>query len=39
MKYNEKGSVTMIVAVTILFIVILLSSFLLYPSAIRRAQI
>lgn len=39
MKYNEKGSVTMIVAVTILFIVILLSSFLVYTSARRRAQI
>ena len=39
MKYNEKGSVTMIVVVTILFIVILLSSFLIYTSARRRAQI
>ena len=39
MKYNEKGSVTMIVVATILFIVILLSSFLVYTSARRRAQI
>ena len=39
MKFNEKGSVTMIVVVTIFFIVILLSSFLIYTSSRRRAQI
>lgn len=39
MKYNEKGSVTMVVAVTIFFIVILLSSFYIYTSARRRSQL
>ncbi len=39
MKQNEKGSVTMIVAVTIFFIVILLSSFFIYTTSRRRAQI
>ena len=39
MKSNEKGSVTLIVLVTILFIVILLSSFLVYVNTKRRAQI
>lgn len=38
-KTNEKGSVTLIVLVTVLFVVILLSSFLVYVSARRRAQL
>lgn len=38
-KANEKGSVTLIVLVTVLFVVILLSSFLVYISARRRAQL
>ena len=39
MKQSEKGSVTMIVAVTIFFIVILLSSFFIYTTSRRRAQL
>ena len=39
MKLNEKGSVTLIVLVTVLFIVILLSSFLIYTNTKRRAQL
>ena len=39
MKLNEKGSVTLIVLVTILFIVILLSSFLIYTNLKRREQL
>lgn len=39
MKESEKGSVTMIVAVTIFFIVILLSSFFIYTTSRRRAQL
>ncbi len=39
MKSNENGSVTLIVIVTILFIVILLSSYLIYTSERRRAQL
>ena len=39
MKSKENGSVTLIVLVTILFIVIILSSFLVYISSRRRAQI
>lgn len=38
-RINEKGSVTLIVLVTVLFIVILLSSFLVYTSTKRRAQL
>lgn len=38
-KTNEKGSVTLIVLVTVLFVIILLSSFLVYISARRRAQL
>ena len=39
MKQSEKGSVTMVVAVTIFFIVILLSSFFIYTTSRRRAQL
>lgn len=39
MKQSEKGSVTMVVTVTIFFIVILLSSFFIYTTSRRRAQI
>ena len=39
MKTKEKGSVTLIVLVTVLFIVILLSSFLVYINTKRRSQI
>ena len=39
MKSDEKGSVTLIVLVTVLFIVILLSSFLIYTNLKRRAQL
>ena len=39
MKSDEKGSVTLIVLVTVLFIVILLSSFLIYTNLKRREQL
>lgn len=39
MKTKERGSVAVIVTITILFIIILLSSFLIYTSARRRAQL
>ncbi len=39
MKKNENGSVTLVVLVTVLFIVILLSSYLVYVSSRRRAQL
>lgn len=39
METKERGSVAVIVTVTILFILILLSSFIVYTSARRRAQL
>ena len=39
MRQSEKGSVTMVVAVTIFFIVILLSSYFIYTTSRRKAQI
>ena len=39
METKERGSVAVIVTVTILFILIILSSFLVYTSSRRRAQL
>lgn len=39
METKERGSVAVIVTVTILFILILLSSFLVYTSSRRRVQL
>ena len=39
METKERGSVAVIVTVTILFILIILSSFIVYTSARRRAQL